>query len=91
MNANLSPVDISLPSITIDKGIPLPPPRAARGPFRYHYPLPEMEVGDSFGIELDASRIKRVNYEKTRARAEYPDRRYAARKLAAEYRLWRTA
>ena len=74
-------------AITVDKKVPLPPPRT--GEQNHVYPWRTMEVGDSFAVPTDkmianfrhgASLAGRIN-----------QRRFSVRQTPDGYRCWRIA
>lgn len=71
-------------AVTVEKGVPIPPKKGAPS----LYPLREMEVGDSFGLDFASIRKVRsaVVYEQQRS-----SRRFTVRTLPTEIRCWRTA
>ena len=70
------------PVIKIDKGIPLPPPRAAQ----MRYPWLEMEPGDSFFVPgKKASQIS----SPLRAAQIATGRRYTSQTVDGGVRVWR--
>lgn len=70
--------------ISIDKNVPLPPPRANHN----KYPWNIMQVGDSFIIPQESHSAYSNAY---RASERYAPKRFVCRQVKEGYRIWRTA
>ncbi len=75
--------------ITIDKGVPVPPPRTRAS----KYPWAEMEVGDSFFVEATAEEMKSRSANLSRGATTIAKQlgcRFTVRKVTGGVRVWRT-
>ena len=78
--------------IQIEKGIPLINSKGNN----FGYPFDEMEVGDSFALKVKegedaAFLLRRVSSAKSYYQSKFnPTRKYIARNMKTEIRVWRT-
>lgn len=76
--------------IKIDKGVPLPERKKGPTP---RYPLAELEVGDSFGVEaqdlIDQQRVRSSLYGAIRTVGRRTGHEFVMRTVTGGIRVWR--
>ena len=75
-------------SIAIDKNVPIPPNGRVRPT---SYPLPEMEIGDSFSVNLTGPVEKQRLYRAVSYHGSMYGKRFIVRKQPEGFRVWRVA
>jgi hypothetical protein len=71
----------------IEKNVELPPKRKGRGPGKYKYPFPSMEVGDSFVAPITIKRLSTAANNWTKRNGK--GRRFTCRTVENGTRCWR--